>query len=488
MAKPKAPKKPATRPAKKPLVVATWEDDPMSGGPLVKRAAAPHPAAGLKVALQGTRPAPKVYARASDGFRYWSAADALGRALTFWNDRVGKGVKWRGPADDGKLAALPVFLDAGVDLNAYYDRHALNFFHDTVAGRTVYTAESPDVVTHELGHAVLDAIRPELWSTMATECAAFHESFGDMSALLVALQQPDYCASVLQATGGRLSRTSRLSRVAEELGWAIRQRYPSSVDPDSLRNAANAYFYRDPDLLPASSPASSLSREPHNFSRVFTGAFLETIAGMVLARDGKPATQTPIAAQHAGDLLVAAVRAAPVVTDYFSEVAGAMVRAAAARFDGLYVQAVRTAFVRFGVLSLEAAQAVETERPGGPRGVRPLAALQTPAAGTRDLEMPGDVFGLGPRRLLVTQASGAPEQIVRSATTMLTSARPSTSETEAEAYMRYLIARGRVKLGPAADRAHVVSPLSYKTHELRAEGAQAMRVHRTCFDCGFDAG
>ena len=45
-------------------------------------------------------------------------------------------------------ASLPVSLDAGHDLNAYYDRSELAFFHERSGGQ-VYTAESPDMVAHE---------------------------------------------------------------------------------------------------------------------------------------------------------------------------------------------------------------------------------------------------------------------------------------------------------------------------------------------------
>jgi hypothetical protein len=86
------------------------------------------------------------------------------------------------------------------------------------------------------------------------EVAAFHESFGDMSALLSALQLPSLREGVLAETGGVLHRASRLSRLAEQLGWAIRQSVPSAVEPDCLRNAVNTFFYRDPDTLPTMAP------------------------------------------------------------------------------------------------------------------------------------------------------------------------------------------------------------------------------------------
>ena len=167
---------------------------------------------------------------------------------------------------------LPVDLDFGVDLNAFYDREGLKFFHGTAAGRTVFSGESPDVVCHELGHALLDSFKPQLFDAASIEVAAFHESFGDMSAILSALQLSSVREGVLAETGGVLRRSSRLSRLAEQLGWAIRQSVPSAVEPDCLRNAVNTFFYRDPDTLPTTAPATSLSSEPHSFSRVFTGA------------------------------------------------------------------------------------------------------------------------------------------------------------------------------------------------------------------------
>jgi hypothetical protein len=46
-------------------------------------------------------------------------------------------------------------------------------------------------------------------------------------------------AATIADTQGDLSRNSRLSRLVEQLGWAIRQTAPSAVDPDCLRKAAN---------------------------------------------------------------------------------------------------------------------------------------------------------------------------------------------------------------------------------------------------------
>src|SRR5262249_51539123 len=66
-------------------------------------------------------------------------------------------------------AVLPVDLDFGVDLNAFYDREGLKFFHGSAAGRTVFSGESPDIVCHELGHALLDSFKPQLFDAASIE-------------------------------------------------------------------------------------------------------------------------------------------------------------------------------------------------------------------------------------------------------------------------------------------------------------------------------
>src|SRR5260370_14525398 len=80
-------------------------------------------------------------------FRYWTAAEALRRGADFWGALL-PGISW----EVGSI--LPVDLDFGADLNAFYDRERLKFFHGPAAGRTVFSAARPTLVHHALGHAV----------------------------------------------------------------------------------------------------------------------------------------------------------------------------------------------------------------------------------------------------------------------------------------------------------------------------------------------
>lgn len=336
-----------------PTILA-WEDDPLSTADVrpIERPIPDLETPLLAVAIAGPRPAPGLYPLGTPEFRYWAAAEAVARTVAYWRPLLPPGTAWRtGPA-------LPVRLDAGVGLRAYSDEAGLAFFHDTVGKRTIYTAESPDVVCHETGHAILDAVRPQLCYIAIPEVEAFHEAFADISALLAGLQLLSLRDAVLIETGGRLYRPSRLSRLAEQLGWAIRHRRPGQADPDCLRNAVNDYAYVDPRSLPQCGPAATLARDPHSFSRVFTGAFFGALAGMlsVLAAPGRPsADQLRACSVDAGQLLIDAILAAPPTPDYFAQVAGQLLAADQQRFAGRYGAPLSRALLRRGILSPVAA-------------------------------------------------------------------------------------------------------------------------------------
>ena len=491
-------KKATKKPSKKPTASATvacWEDDP--GEPRAQPArqpivvAAPNMAASpLPFKIGGTAPAAKVYPAGTASFRFFAAAAALRRTADFWGSVIPSGTQW----EVGKT--LPVILDDGVDLNAFYTRGqfreapGLHFFHASVGGQTFFSGESPDVVCHEMGHAVLDAIRPELFDAQAIEAAAFHESFGDMSALLSSLQVASFRQAVMTETGGALNRSSRLSRLAEQLGAAIRAQHPDAVDPDCLRNAANSFFYRDPQTLPPSAPAAQLSSEPHSFSRVFTAGFLDLLAGVLKAQSNAPTADDLLkASQDAARLLVASILEAPVVPDYFSQVAAHMISAGeSAPFSGKYRGVIKSAFVRRGILSLDAAATVTSVKAPAARG---FAAAMATESRRSSGELPqavisGAHYGLKQAALKVSVAEQPKHFGVTSAALTLGTLEPRSPQNAAQSFTEDLFQRGRVDVG---DFAHPDSglghSLSTKTHVVVEEKGD-LALRRRTFDCGFD--
>jgi hypothetical protein len=282
--------------------------------------------------VEGKRPPVRPYEPDTPEFLYWQITSALARGRALWTRYLPAAGTWiPGPV----LPSIPV---SGEGLNAYYDRKALHFFRgeNAATGAVVHSGDSPDVVVHEQGHAVLDAIRPDLWDAPHFEVAAFHEAFGDLSSILAALAEPDLARAALAETKGTLEHSNLVSRLAEELAAAVVARFGRDAAlPDSLRDAVNDLRYRAPRSLPDEAPAESLSREPHSFCRVLTGACWDALVRLFSA---DPAARSEEAESRAGALrraadglaraIAEASEEAPAAAAFFRRFAGALVRGA----------------------------------------------------------------------------------------------------------------------------------------------------------------
>ncbi|KYF56229.1 hypothetical protein BE08_31970 [Sorangium cellulosum] len=418
-------------------------------------------------------PARDRFPEGTPGFRFWGAAAALRRCSDFWGAILAQNATWNPSVG----TTLDVFLDAGDDLNAFYDRRSLTFFHGTVRGSIVFSGESPDIVSHEYGHALLDSdsIGAALWNTASIEVDAFHESFGDMSAILVALQLPSMRTGVLAETEGHLNRSSRLSRLAEQLGWAIRQLNASAVERDCLRNAANSFFYQSPDELPTSGPAAMLTSEPHSLSRVFTGAFLDALAGMFASRPGQKEEDLLEVSRDMASLLVEAVRSSPIVPSYMSQVGAHLLRAAMKKNQG-YAEAIKVGLVRHGLLSIPGA--VTVAKAHVPVGVAAgLGAQPVP----QDLDVSS--YGLKVPTIRVQATSAQRRFSVAGASKSVGEVAVTSPEHAARAFFEDLLRRGRLDPKGFEDPGLMVfDPSSFKTHELVDEQG-TVTLHRRRIDC-----
>jgi len=462
--------------------VNAWMDDPENGTPIQR----PAPAlenGNLSYQIQDDEVPLGFYAVGTASFRYWNAAEALRRGADFWQARIPQ-LAWF----EGIGPKLPIFLDDGFDFNAFYDRTALKFFHGNATGGTVFSGESPDVLCHEMGHAILDAIRPDLWDIAAQEVAAFHESFGDMSAILSALQLPLMRAAVISETGGHVNRSSRLSRLAEQLGQAIRESYPNDVDPDCLRNASNRFMYVPPLKLPSSGPASILTAEPHSFSRVFTGAFLDALAGMLLAiaRDPGAPTEDELlqVSNQIGDILIAGIHNAAATSDFYSQVAAGMVQAAG-QTDSAFARPLKAAFVKRGILSVSSATSVQTLVDAAKiLSHRMTGAATLVSHAPSHLALDAKHYGLGDQALIVEAPSQPRKFSVSAAVTDVVPSQVPSSDVAAQGFVDQLFKQGRVDLSGVADEAERIDPLSsLKTHRLVKDNG-ALQLKRVLCDCG----
>jgi hypothetical protein len=166
-----------------------------------------------------------VYAVGMKTIRHFERA--LGRTIV-WHPRRVPQAKER----DGYVARLRIHPHAIRDTNAYYDpdKRALLFGYFTAAdqvqganypGGIVFTCLSPDIVAHEMTHAILDSIHPRYMEDTNPDLPAFHEGFADIVALLQRFTFREIVEHQLFMTSGRLDRYNVLGELATQFGEAL---------------------------------------------------------------------------------------------------------------------------------------------------------------------------------------------------------------------------------------------------------------------------
>lgn len=228
---------------------------------------------------------------------------------------------------------LEVLPAAGSDMNAYYDRRSLRFFYYNHKGRNVYFGDSVDIIAHELGHAFLDAMRPDFWSVQSLEIWSFHEAFSDIVAMFNLLGHDVVVKAVLEETRGNLRVSNHASRLAEQVGRLIREvtNDPSYL-PDALRNpAVERFHYVNPSTLPKEASNNKLAAECHSFGRVFSAAWYEAFVRCYEYESSK-GSKPEIALKKSRDACMStvlkAVAASPRVANYYEAVARCMISVA----------------------------------------------------------------------------------------------------------------------------------------------------------------
>ena len=258
------------------------------------------------------------------------------------------------------------------------------------------------------------------------------------------------------------------------------------MDPDCLRNAVNSFTYHDPITLPQMAPAAQLSSEPHSFSRVFTGAFFEALAGMLAAKAANPSSPTEqellAVSQDMGDILVAGARQAPVVSNFYAQVAAGMVQASASK-NPAYPPILKGVFVRRSILSLHAATTVEALHQSVAAAAIAARSATGPSTTLDTVALPAAHYGLD-QPLLVETPSHPRQFFAASAAADASSVDPASSITAARAFVDDLFRRGRVDYkGIGRPEARLEHGHRLRTHELVSE-AGAVRLRRLLFDCG----
>ena len=324
-------------------------NDPLAAN-LPLRKVAPRPeraSAAAGFVVDGTQPA-ALYPVGTPGFLRWQSRQAAMLAVEAWEAVLGRPItSW---VDELLVdpRRLPLHPDSGEDLNAFYQRDGLFFWHRSADGTDVDSGASTDLVAHEVGHAVLDVARPDLWLANFAEVAAFHEAFGDITAIVTALHDRRNRVALLAASAD-LGSANSIEAVGEQLANGYRLVFGVDDPSAEPRRAFNTYRWQLPESLPSAGRAAVLTSEAHSFGRVMSGCFW-TLLRALLVHDGTH-DQAALwrATRDAGRLLHRGAESAVLGPRWFRAVGRAMVLADQSTNGGANRDDIGKAFADHGI-------------------------------------------------------------------------------------------------------------------------------------------
>ncbi len=307
--------------------VLIWKQDPSVQEIGVRKAYLPGAIfSGPRDARIKTQGVPPVYRNAFNDFIEVQGTEAFDavhtfavvrQTLTMWQRCLQPApVPWQWNGSHN-VDAINLFPRAGETMNAYYSRSekALKFFYFNKPGEptgsdSIYTCRSFDIVAHEAGHAILDGLRPGwLGFRNPPQTGGLHESFGDLSAIFLALSQLDQVEAIIAQTKANLHDKTFLADLAEEFGQALGR-------TTGLRNADNNL------------KLSEAGTEVHAISQVFTGAIYDIMAD-IFSSERRPVEKDDAitlheVAKYVCSLVMRAIIASPATGATFADVANQM--------------------------------------------------------------------------------------------------------------------------------------------------------------------
>jgi hypothetical protein len=189
------------------------------------------------------------------------------------------------------LVTIHVNHDRSGDSHTSFGHRDINLdtYMAPVLGKEVRDCECADAIAHEVGHDILASFRPDAGTSV--ESGAFHEAFGDITAILYALQFEQNRGRALRQTHGNLHRQNLIAMLFEEDGKATRLRdHPEAHGGFYIRSAVNRTKYDAGKIE---------DMDPHDASLPYTAAFYDALVA-VYEREraaGKPEDEALVSAR-----------------------------------------------------------------------------------------------------------------------------------------------------------------------------------------------
>lgn len=147
----------------------------------------------------------------------------------------------------------------------------------SLPGNDAKASADPDVVSHEAGHAILDAHRPA-YSRMDSSTRKMHESFGDTTSMLAALRDKDVRADVLakRAQGSDSNLASNMGEGLQAAEDKAKANLTLTPPPPTEKPPGHQSGLRNLAAEPPSGPEHA-SEEDHTGSTRFSSAVYRSV-------------------------------------------------------------------------------------------------------------------------------------------------------------------------------------------------------------------
>jgi hypothetical protein len=157
---------------------------------------------------------------------------SLGRKLIWAPRRLPRNPDDKNAPRTEYIDKIRIYPHALRDANAFYDieKKAIMFGYFEAAakvegsnlpGGVIFSCLSPDIVAHEVTHAILDSIHPRFTENTNPDVPAFHEGFADIVALLQRFTIKELIEHQIAQTSGDLGKFSFLGELATQFGNAL---------------------------------------------------------------------------------------------------------------------------------------------------------------------------------------------------------------------------------------------------------------------------
>lgn len=280
----------------------------------------------------GKLPDEREYPDGTRDFVRWQCREGVLRAVRAWESVGGHMAQWQ------KKGSIKVDAVNLIEKGAFYKPGYLKFGRVRHDGGAAWAGASVDIVAHEVGHAILDSLRHDLYNSPWEQVDAFHEGFSDVISVLTALSDRAVRERLVQS--GEVGRQNDAVRIGEELaearflalaGGATVLRHETGP-----RRALNFHQWTGMVGLPLDGAPNELVATPHSLGQLISGAYYDFVRLIFEGSSRRNERTLHVAAKIATAVLRSAIVEVRETKEFFRAIAKELVLAQKRLFGKKY--------------------------------------------------------------------------------------------------------------------------------------------------------